>query len=165
MVEQTCNPSTWEAEAGESWVRGQLELHSEFQTSLGYRVKSCIKKKAFFNYSIQCRPTHSYSYKTLLFTSQNLSQSAIIWLVDLVSLEWRSTGVKTLSYCITGESQVLVKCLTQARHFINICWIMDEPLQTSFSVYDHYPIPKLALTCISLIFLLCDPKLEIYPTS
>ena len=39
-----CNPSTQEAEAGElPVVEGQSGLHSEFQTSLGYRTKSYLK--------------------------------------------------------------------------------------------------------------------------
>jgi hypothetical protein len=34
MVAQDFNPSTWEAEAGESlWVQGQLGLQSELQDS------------------------------------------------------------------------------------------------------------------------------------
>ena len=40
------NPSTLEAEAGESlWVQGQPGLHSEFQDSLGYTEKPCLKTK------------------------------------------------------------------------------------------------------------------------
>jgi hypothetical protein len=43
MVVDTCNPSTQKAEAGESQVQGQLELHSEFEARLGYIATSCLK--------------------------------------------------------------------------------------------------------------------------
>jgi hypothetical protein len=32
MVRQTCNPSTWEAEAGELQIQGQPPLHHEILT-------------------------------------------------------------------------------------------------------------------------------------
>ena len=41
----TFYPSTWEAEAGRFWVRGQPGLQSEFQDSQGYTEKLCLKKK------------------------------------------------------------------------------------------------------------------------
>jgi hypothetical protein len=41
----TFNPSTHEAEAGESmWVWGQPGLQIEFQDSQGYTEKSCLEK-------------------------------------------------------------------------------------------------------------------------
>ena len=40
----TFYPSTWEAEAGRFWVRGQPGLQSEFQDSQGYTEKLCLKK-------------------------------------------------------------------------------------------------------------------------
>ena len=41
----TFYPSTWEAEAGRFWVRGQPGLQSEFQDSQGYTEKLCLKKQ------------------------------------------------------------------------------------------------------------------------
>jgi hypothetical protein len=38
------NPSTADTEAGGLQVRGQPDLHSEFQASQGYTVRSCLKK-------------------------------------------------------------------------------------------------------------------------
>ena len=39
------SPSSQEAEAGRSqWVQGQPDLHSEFQDSLGYVERHCLKK-------------------------------------------------------------------------------------------------------------------------
>jgi hypothetical protein len=40
MVAYKCNTSTWEAEAGGSQIQGHPSLHSEFEASLGYIVKS-----------------------------------------------------------------------------------------------------------------------------
>jgi hypothetical protein len=45
MVAHACDPNTWEAEAGESWVQGQPSLQKEFKASLSYMVRLCIKKK------------------------------------------------------------------------------------------------------------------------
>jgi hypothetical protein len=45
MVVHTFNPSTWEAEAGDFWVRGQPRLQSEFQDSQGYTEKPCLEKQ------------------------------------------------------------------------------------------------------------------------
>jgi hypothetical protein len=45
MVVHSCNPSTQEVEAGGSQIRGQLGLHSKFQTSLGYIVRPCLQNK------------------------------------------------------------------------------------------------------------------------
>jgi hypothetical protein len=48
MVVHFCNLNMWEAEAGGLQVWRQRELHSEFQefqASLGYVVKPCLKKK------------------------------------------------------------------------------------------------------------------------
>jgi hypothetical protein len=42
-VAHACNPSTQEAEAEGSQIQGQPILHSEFQVSLGYRVRHCLK--------------------------------------------------------------------------------------------------------------------------
>ena len=39
------NPSTQEAEIGESLVLGQPSLQSGFQDKQGYREKPCLKKK------------------------------------------------------------------------------------------------------------------------
>ena len=36
MVVHAFNPSTWEAEVGESEVQGFLWLHSKFEATLGY---------------------------------------------------------------------------------------------------------------------------------
>ena len=48
-VMQFFHASTWEAESGRSlWVQGQPGLHSEFQASGGYKVRSCLKNKAKF---------------------------------------------------------------------------------------------------------------------
>lgn len=45
VVAQACNPSVLEAEAGRfAWGRGQSELHSEYEDSLGYNVRFCLKK-------------------------------------------------------------------------------------------------------------------------
>jgi hypothetical protein len=44
VVAHTFNPSTWEAEAVDFWVRGQPALQSEFQDSQGYTEKFCLKK-------------------------------------------------------------------------------------------------------------------------
>jgi hypothetical protein len=45
VVAHAFNPSTWEAEAGGFWVRGQPGLESEFQDSQGSTHKPCLKKK------------------------------------------------------------------------------------------------------------------------
>jgi hypothetical protein len=45
MVTHAYNSSTPEAEAGGIQIQGQLWLHRQFQTSLGYRVKPCLKKE------------------------------------------------------------------------------------------------------------------------
>ena len=44
MVVHAFNPSTWEAEAVDFWVRGQPGLQSEFQDSKGYTEKTCLEK-------------------------------------------------------------------------------------------------------------------------
>jgi hypothetical protein len=41
MVVQSCSPSTWENEAGGSWVQGQTGLHCEFN----YIVRPYLKNK------------------------------------------------------------------------------------------------------------------------
>lgn len=33
MVAHSCNPSTWETEAGEPGVEGQPQLHRDFETA------------------------------------------------------------------------------------------------------------------------------------
>ena len=43
VVTHTFNPSTWEAEAGGFWVRGQPGLQNEFQDSQGYTEKPCLE--------------------------------------------------------------------------------------------------------------------------
>jgi hypothetical protein len=43
-VVHTFNPSIWEAEAGDFWVRGQPGLQREFQDSQGFTEKPCLKK-------------------------------------------------------------------------------------------------------------------------
>lgn len=46
MVVYTCSHNTWEAEAvGLPQVQGQRWIHREFQASLGYRVRLCLKNK------------------------------------------------------------------------------------------------------------------------
>jgi hypothetical protein len=45
VVAHTCNPSTWEAEAGRLQIWGQPELHSELEAILGYIETSCVKNK------------------------------------------------------------------------------------------------------------------------
>ena len=45
MVAHAFSPSTWEAEAGDFWVRGQPGLQGEFQNSQGYAEKPCLKKQ------------------------------------------------------------------------------------------------------------------------
>ena len=40
----TFNPSIWEAEEGNFWVRGQPGLQREFQDSQGYTEKPCLEK-------------------------------------------------------------------------------------------------------------------------
>jgi hypothetical protein len=42
---QSIHPSTWEADAGESHVQGQLGLHSKFKFSLGYIGRPCLQNK------------------------------------------------------------------------------------------------------------------------
>jgi hypothetical protein len=44
-VVHACNPNTLEFEARGSQVQGQPEIHSEFQVSLSYIVRPCLKKK------------------------------------------------------------------------------------------------------------------------
>lgn len=45
MEVHACNLSTWEGET-EGWPQAcrQAEIHNEFQDSLGYTVRSCLKK-------------------------------------------------------------------------------------------------------------------------
>jgi hypothetical protein len=50
MVAHAFNPSTWEAEAGDFWVRGQPGLQSEFQESQGYTEKPCLQKNQINTY-------------------------------------------------------------------------------------------------------------------
>jgi hypothetical protein len=45
MVVHAFNPSTWEPEAADFWVRGQPGLQSEFQDRQGYTEKPCLKKQ------------------------------------------------------------------------------------------------------------------------
>jgi hypothetical protein len=45
MVVPASNPNTWEAEAGDFWVRGQPGLQREFQDSQGYRETLSWKTK------------------------------------------------------------------------------------------------------------------------
>jgi hypothetical protein len=45
VVAHAFNPSTWEAEGGDFWVRGQPGLQSEFQDSQDYTEKPCLKNK------------------------------------------------------------------------------------------------------------------------
>jgi hypothetical protein len=42
---QDCDPSTQESETGRLLVQGHTKLHSEFEASLGYIARSCLKKK------------------------------------------------------------------------------------------------------------------------
>lgn len=43
MEIHTCNPSTWEVEAGRSGVEDQLQPHGKFEASLSY-LRPCPKK-------------------------------------------------------------------------------------------------------------------------
>jgi hypothetical protein len=42
-VARACNPRTWEAKVEGSWVLGQVGLHREVQTSVGYMAWPCLK--------------------------------------------------------------------------------------------------------------------------
>lgn len=44
VVMHACHPSTWEVPAGRSGVRGQPQLHSKLEGSLGYE-RACQNKK------------------------------------------------------------------------------------------------------------------------
>jgi hypothetical protein len=44
MGAYTCNPNAWEEEARGSQVWGQPDLYSEFQASLHYIERPCLKK-------------------------------------------------------------------------------------------------------------------------
>jgi hypothetical protein len=44
MVVHTCNPSTWEAEAGGLKVQDQTGLHGKLQASVGYTEKPLSQK-------------------------------------------------------------------------------------------------------------------------
>ena len=44
VVAHAFNPSNWEVEQADFWVRGQPGLQSEFQDSQGYTEKTCLKK-------------------------------------------------------------------------------------------------------------------------
>jgi hypothetical protein len=44
VVTHASKPSSQEVEVGGSKVQGQPGLHSEFQGSLGYIVRSCLKE-------------------------------------------------------------------------------------------------------------------------
>jgi hypothetical protein len=45
MVVHTCNSSTWEVEAGGSWIPGQPGLHSKFKDNLSCIVRPCLKNE------------------------------------------------------------------------------------------------------------------------
>jgi hypothetical protein len=47
MAVHVCDPSTQEAEAGESWVWGQSGLRRELEPSLCYIVRHCLKIKGW----------------------------------------------------------------------------------------------------------------------
>ena len=44
MVANTCNPSTWKVEAGDSGDHNHPQLHSEFKVCLSY-VRPFVKNK------------------------------------------------------------------------------------------------------------------------
>lgn len=46
MVAYTCNPSTWDVEAGPSGVQGQPQLHYELKANLGCTSQIAREKKA-----------------------------------------------------------------------------------------------------------------------
>jgi hypothetical protein len=56
MVLHTCNSSTQEAEVEGSRVQGPPGLHGEFQVSLAYKGRPCLKKK------IKYTNTYIYTY-------------------------------------------------------------------------------------------------------
>jgi hypothetical protein len=45
VVVQTCNPSTWEAEAKIHKFQASLGLHSKFEVSLNYTVRTLCEKQ------------------------------------------------------------------------------------------------------------------------
>jgi hypothetical protein len=45
MLVQACNPRSLDNEAGGSQVQDQPGIYSEFETSLGYIAKCCLKKE------------------------------------------------------------------------------------------------------------------------
>lgn len=45
MVAHTWNLSTWEMEAGDSGVKGQLHLHSKLKINLSYMKETSSQKK------------------------------------------------------------------------------------------------------------------------
>jgi hypothetical protein len=47
MVIHTCKPSTREASAGRSQMQGQPRLHNEFEVSMGFIARSCLKRISF----------------------------------------------------------------------------------------------------------------------
>jgi hypothetical protein len=70
MVVYTCNPSTWEAKAGGSWVQVQTGLHRETLSQKGLEMKYCESSKfLFLQYgvdSMHCALDFSHSNKDLV---------------------------------------------------------------------------------------------------
>jgi hypothetical protein len=52
MAVYVYNHSIQEPEAVGPWVQGQASLYSEFQASLGYEARSCLKKKNVYEVHI-----------------------------------------------------------------------------------------------------------------
>jgi hypothetical protein len=102
-----CTPSGWEAEAGRSWVWGQPELCSDFEDSVGYIVRLCLKKQNTQPNPTQTKPKqkpnkteHDKKKKPNQITHPNIEllYNPAFLLLDIVPRELKTHGDTKVMY-------------------------------------------------------------------